>query len=132
MNWTPRVRRSPGADPRTARTRRRSSRGSLPPRRCGAERAAAALMAQAVRDGHRVVCVTATRGEEGSWDEERWPTSEMGRVREAELMASLGVLGVTEHIWLDYYDGTCSQVDPKEGAERVRQIVATVQPRSVF
>ena len=26
----------------------------------------AGLMAQAVRDGHRVVCVTATRGEEGS------------------------------------------------------------------
>ncbi len=92
----------------------------------------AGLMAAAVQDGRRVVCVTATRGEEGSWDEERWPTSEMGKVREAELMASLGVLGVTEHIWLDYYDGTCSQVDPKEGAERVRQIVATVQPRSVF
>ena len=32
---------------------------------------AAGLMAQAVRDGRRVVCVTATRGEGGSMDEER-------------------------------------------------------------
>ena len=31
------------------------------------------LMADAVRRGNRVVCVTATRGELGSPDEERWP-----------------------------------------------------------
>ena len=34
---------------------------------------AAGLMAVGVRQGNRVVCVTATRGEEGSWDEGRWP-----------------------------------------------------------
>jgi LmbE family N-acetylglucosaminyl deacetylase len=34
---------------------------------------AGATMAQAVRDGRRVVCVTATRGELGSTDPERWP-----------------------------------------------------------
>ncbi len=92
----------------------------------------AGLMAQAVRDGHRVVCVTATRGEEGSWDEERWPTAEMGRVREAELMASLEVLGVTEHHWLDYYDGTCAGVDRSEAVGKVLAIMREVQPSSVF
>src|SRR5439155_10948723 len=76
---------------------------------------AAGLMAQAVSEGRRVVCVTATRGEEGSWDEDRWPSSEMGKVREQELMASLEVLGVTEHLWLDYYDGTCAGVEHSEG-----------------
>lgn len=92
----------------------------------------AGLMAHAVRLGRRVVCVTATRGEEGSWDEERWPTSEMGRVREAELMASLRVLGMIEHHWLDYYDGTCKDVPMEEGVRRVRSIIEDVAPRSVL
>jgi LmbE family N-acetylglucosaminyl deacetylase len=92
----------------------------------------AGLMAYGVRRGDRVVCVTATRGEEGSWDEERWPTDQMGKVREAELMASLGVLGVKEHHWIDYYDGTCAQVPHDEGVDRAESLIAEIQPRSVF
>jgi LmbE family N-acetylglucosaminyl deacetylase len=92
----------------------------------------AGLMAHAVRRGDRVACVTATRGEEGSWDEVRWPTSEMGKVREAEMMESLRVLGVTEHYWLDYYDGTCDQVPFEEGVQTTQLIMADVSPRSVF
>src|SRR2546428_3541559 len=92
----------------------------------------AGLMAAAVRSGSRVVCVTATRGEEGSWDEERWPTSRMGAVREAELMGSMKVLGVTEHRWLDYHDGTCASVDRAEGTQRVEAIIHEVKPDSVF
>jgi len=92
----------------------------------------AGLMAHAVRRGDRVACVTATRGEEGSWDEARWPTSEMGKVREAEMMASLRILGVTEHSWLDYYDGTCDQVPFEEGVQTAQLIMADVAPRSVF
>ena len=92
----------------------------------------AGLMARAVQDGQRVVCVTATRGEEGSWDEERWPTSELGRIREAELMASFAVLGVSEHIWLDYYDGSCASVETAEGVAKVQAIMEDVRPDSVF
>jgi LmbE family N-acetylglucosaminyl deacetylase len=92
----------------------------------------AGLMAQAIRDGDRVVCITATRGEEGSWDEERWPTAQMGKVREAELLAGLEILGVTEHIFLDYYDGTCASVPPEEGVARVEAIMRDVSPDSVF
>lgn len=92
----------------------------------------AGIMADGVRRGERVVCVTATRGEEGSWDEERWPTSEMGKVREAELMESLNILGVQEHIWLDYYDGTCAEVPMREGIERVKAIMDDTRPDSVF
>jgi LmbE family N-acetylglucosaminyl deacetylase len=92
----------------------------------------AGLMARGVRLGHRVVCVTATRGEEGSWDEERWPTSELGKVREAELMESLGILGVVEHHWLDYHDGRCDQVPFEEGVQKVQAIMANAQPRSVL
>lgn len=92
----------------------------------------AGLMALTARRGNRVVCVTATRGEEGSWDEERWPTSTMGQVREAELMRSLEILGVTEHHWLDYHDGACASVDPEEGAGRIQALMEEVQPRSVL
>ena len=92
----------------------------------------AGLMAQAVRDGRRVVCVTATRGEEGSWDEERWPTAKMGEVRDAELMESMRILGVTEHHWLDYYDGTCADVPTEEAVAKVEAIMRDVQPDSVF
>src|SRR5947208_4130072 len=92
----------------------------------------AGLMADAVRRGQRVVCVTATRGEQGSWDEERWPTSEMGKVREAEMMTSLAVLGVDEHHWLDYYDGTCKDVPFEEAVDRVETILRDVRPRSVL
>lgn len=92
----------------------------------------AGLMAYAARQGHRVVCVTATRGEEGSWDEERWPTSRMAELRQAELMASLRILGVKEHHWLDYHDGTCKNVPFEEGVARVQAIMSQVMPRSVF
>jgi LmbE family N-acetylglucosaminyl deacetylase len=92
----------------------------------------AGLMADAVRRGDRVVCVTATRGEEGSWDEDRWPTSEMGKVRDAELMESLRILGVTEHYWLDYRDAACAQVPQEEGVAKVVALFEEVQPDSVF
>ncbi|MFL5796670.1 MAG: PIG-L deacetylase family protein [Actinomycetota bacterium] len=93
---------------------------------------AAGLMARGVRDGRRVACVTATRGEEGSWDEERWPTATLGKVREAEMLASLDVLGVTEHRWLDYHDGTCGGVDSEEGVGRVEAILREVDPDTVL
>jgi LmbE family N-acetylglucosaminyl deacetylase len=92
----------------------------------------AGLMGQAVRDGRRVVCVTATRGEGGSFDEERWPTATMGKVREAELMRSLEILGVREHHWLDYYDGACASVDREEAVGKLRGIMDDAEPDSVF
>src|SRR3954449_1481005 len=50
----------------------------------------AGLMADAIRRGNRVVCVTATRGELGSTDEERWPPGPaLAEVRTQELMAAL-------------------------------------------
>lgn len=90
------------------------------------------LIADAVRKGDRVVCVTATRGELGSWDEERWPSESMGEVRQAELEESLAVLGVTEHHWLDYPDGGCAEVEMEEAASRLAAIVEEVQPESML
>jgi LmbE family N-acetylglucosaminyl deacetylase len=92
----------------------------------------AGLMARAVRAGSRVVCVTATRGEGGSTDEERWPSAEMGRVRTAELERSLEILGVGEHHWLDLPDIDMATPLPEAGYEAVRSLVAEVRPDTIL
>jgi LmbE family N-acetylglucosaminyl deacetylase len=92
----------------------------------------AALMADAAAKGDRVVCVTATKGEGGSWDEKRWPSETMGEVRAAELIESLRILGVKEHHWLGYMDGRCADVPLEEGAAKVRAIMEDVGPDTVL
>jgi LmbE family N-acetylglucosaminyl deacetylase len=92
-----------------------------------------AIMAAAAKAGQRVVCVTATRGELGSTDPERWPPgTALAEVRTKELAASLETLGVAEHIWLDYPDGGCASLDPAEPVARLRGIVETVHPDTVL
>lgn len=92
----------------------------------------AGIAVEAIRRGDRVVLITATRGEEGSWDEETYPTATMGEVREEELERSLEILGVTEHHWLDYRDGTCAEQNLFEAEGKVRAVMQDVQPDRVF
>lgn len=92
----------------------------------------AGIMARAVRNGSRVVCVTATRGEGGSMDEEKWPPEKMGEVRTKELERSLEILGVKEHVWFDMLDLDMDTGLPEEGFERVRELVADVQPDTIL
>ena len=92
----------------------------------------AGIMAHATRNGQRVVCITATRGEAGSQDEGRWPTATLAAVREAELMTALEALGVTEHHWLDYPDGGCDAVDEAEAVERIESILRDVGADTVL
>jgi LmbE family N-acetylglucosaminyl deacetylase len=92
----------------------------------------AGLMAQSVAQGERVVCVTATRGEAGSLDEDRWPPATLAAVREAELMTALAALGVTEHEWLDYPDGGCDQIPQEEAVFKLGAIFDEVQPDTVL
>lgn len=92
----------------------------------------AGIMARAVRAGSRVVCVTATRGEGGSPDEARWPPATMGEVRTRELLQSLAVLGVTEHVFLDLPDIDMDTPLPESGAARVAEIMAEVEPDTVL
>lgn len=90
------------------------------------------IMATAVRNGQRVVCVTATRGELGSTDESRWPNGpELAAVRTQELAATLAVLGVTEHVWLDYPDGGCADLD-EVGIARLRTMIDEIKPDTIL
>ena len=75
--------------------------------------------------GHRVVCVTATRGEAGG------NAADLAETRTAELEAALAVLGVEEHHWLDYPDGGCDRVDVEAAASRIRAILDEVRPDTV-
>lgn len=92
----------------------------------------AGIMATAIRNGQRVVCVTATKGEAGSQDEQRWPSATIAEVREKELAEALAMLGVTEHHWLGYIDGLCHEVDDEEATARVGHFIDEVQPDSVL
>ena len=92
----------------------------------------AGLMARAVRAGSRVVCVTATRGEGGSMDEELWPPETMGEVRTRELERSLAVLGVDEHVWLDLPDVDMETGLPEDGYARLLEIVRDVHPDTML
>jgi len=91
------------------------------------------LMVIAARAGERVVDVTATRGEGGSMDEERWPSATMADVRTKELLRSLEILGVDDHRFLDGPVDTDMQTALDEsGAPQVRTIMQDVQPRTVL
>jgi LmbE family N-acetylglucosaminyl deacetylase len=86
---------------------------------------AGGLSAALTDAGHRVVCVTATRGEAGG------SAADLAMLRTAELEAALTLLGVEEHHWLDYPDGGCAAVDTEEAAAKLRAIVDEVQPDTV-
>jgi LmbE family N-acetylglucosaminyl deacetylase len=91
------------------------------------------LMVAGVRSGGRVVDVTATRGEGGSMDEDRWPSATMGEVRTAELLRSLEILGVREHRFLDGpVDVDMHTPLDGSGAAQVRAIVEEVRPDTVL
>lgn len=76
--------------------------------------------------GHRVVCVTATRGEAGG------DHGDLAALRTSELEAALEVLGVTEHHWLDHADGGCAGVDAAMAVGRVRDLVEDIRPDTVI
>ena len=90
------------------------------------------LMAQAVDAGSRVVCVTATRGEGGSLDPDRWPRETLADVRTGELQRCLEALGVTEHHYLDLPDVDWDTPLPGDGEQAVADIVQVVQPDAVL
>lgn len=90
------------------------------------------LMATAVDDGRRVVCVTVTKGEAGFPDDDTRSTAERTALRVSECAACLEVLGVAEHHWLDYPDGGCHLVDPAEPVAKLTALIDEVQPDTVL
>ena len=90
------------------------------------------LMAAARDRGDRVVVVTATAGERGTPDPQRWPPDRMAALRRTELDRCLEILGVDEHHWLDYPDGECASVPLPEAVARLSEFIAEVRPDTVL
>ena len=82
--------------------------------------------------GHRVVAVTATRGDAGGAHTTPAGRAETARLRTAELEEALLLLGVAEHSWLDYEDGGCADADPEPAVRRLASLFDDVRPDSVL
>lgn len=93
---------------------------------------AAGILAAAVANGQKVVCVTATKGEQGIQDEARWPQEKLGDIRELELKKALDILGVTEHHWLGYSDGQCVKIDQNEAVEKISEFIRELKPDTIL
>jgi LmbE family N-acetylglucosaminyl deacetylase len=82
---------------------------------------AGGAMGMLAASGERVVCVTATHGEQGG---------DPG-VRVAELASALGALGVREHHLLGLPDGGCAPLEPAAPVATLVSVLDEVQPRTV-
>lgn len=91
----------------------------------------AGIMATAIVNNQKVACLTATKGEQGSQDEHRWPKSQLASIRQKELEASLGIIGVKNHHWLGFLDGKCDAKD-KKAIEIVSKYIIKYQPDTIL
>lgn len=92
---------------------------------------AGGILAAAVQNGQRVVCVTATRGEKGIQDTKRWPADKLAQIRSKELQKACEILGIEEHRWLGFKDGECKQAND-EGEAMLQEIAHLVEPDSIL
>jgi LmbE family N-acetylglucosaminyl deacetylase len=92
---------------------------------------AAGIMAAARDNGQQVVCVSATAGEHGTADPVAWPPARLGRVRRWEAAAAMAVLGVTDHRFMGYEDGSLRR-DDAGGIARVEDLLDEVRPDTVL
>ncbi len=92
----------------------------------------AGIMACAASNGQLVVCITATKGEAGSQDYNKWPPAKLGQVRARELSKALKALGISNHHWLGYADGCCQQADRRQAVNKLRKLIEQYQPDSIL
>ncbi len=91
----------------------------------------AALMARVTDAGGSVTVVTATRGELGTPDSERYGTDSFGDLREAELRASLAELGVSDLRPLGLRDGALPDADTEAQVAILADVMTEVDPEIV-
>jgi LmbE family N-acetylglucosaminyl deacetylase len=91
---------------------------------------AAGVMAAAADRGDRVVCVSATAGEQGASDPEAWPPLRLARRRTWEAAAAMAVLGVSEHHILGLPDGALADYE-EQGRAVVGRLLDEVRPDTI-
>jgi LmbE family N-acetylglucosaminyl deacetylase len=93
---------------------------------------AGGLLSIAVAQNQKAVCVTATKGEQGVQDEEKWPRDKLADIRSRELAAAYEILGLSDHQWLEYPDGGCHEVPEDEAVEKVASVIQRVRPDTIL
>lgn len=91
-------------------------------------------LARYAAEGVETYLVTATRGERGWFgDPDQNPgLAELGRIREAELLAAARALGLREVAFLDYVDGDLDRADPAKAVARIAGHLRRVRPQVVL
>lgn len=90
-------------------------------------------LAKYAAEGIATSLVMATRGERG-WTgaAQEYPgEAALGKIREGELMAAAGALGIGEVIFLDYIDGDLDQADPIEATAKIVAQIRRIRPHVV-
>ncbi|HSK96464.1 MAG TPA: PIG-L family deacetylase [Euzebyales bacterium] len=93
---------------------------------------AAGALADAVDRGWRVVCVYATRGEQGWQGPPEWAPRDLGVTRSGELADALAAIGVQERWCLDYPDGGLTDVPFAVGVARMLTVLDEIEPDMVL
>ena len=70
-------------------------------------------------------------GEHGTDDPVSWPPNRLAELRSRELTTALGMLGVVEHHWLDYEDGTLPEVDADVAVGQICALIELVRPDTI-
>jgi LmbE family N-acetylglucosaminyl deacetylase len=92
-------------------------------------------LARYAAEGIEVSLIVGTRGESGRYGDGTEPhpgPQELGRIREAELRAAAGTLGVSHIRFLDYVDGELDRADPVEAVGRVAACLRELRPEVVI
>lgn len=90
------------------------------------------ILAAAVKNGQQIACITATKGELGVQDPDRWPPESLGEIRAAELAAALKEIGCGHHHWLNYSDGGCKDIDSDEAINKILEFIEQYQPDTIL
>lgn len=90
------------------------------------------ILHMAAASGQTVVCVTATKGELGVQDESRWPAATLAETRTHELEKALDILGINNHHWLPYKDGSCADVDEAEAVGQIVELIEKYKPDTII
>jgi LmbE family N-acetylglucosaminyl deacetylase len=93
---------------------------------------AGGLMAACAAAGQRVVCVSATAGEHGTSDPVAWPPERLARLRRWETAAAMAILGVGDHRFLGFADGSLATIDPSVGRSAITDLIVEIQPDTIL
>jgi LmbE family N-acetylglucosaminyl deacetylase len=91
------------------------------------------VLAMYSAEGVETCCVTATRGQKGWFgpEDENPGPERLGAIREEELRAAAGVLGLSESVLLDYVDGELDDADPVKVTAQIVYEIRRVRPQVV-